>query len=101
MTVHTSNPSTRDQLDYAHLLVKEAPCHRALGWLDYDWAFLQQAALDTTMQWNTLVPGLTSVGTGLADLAATEPIFHPKKKQLWFNEEGFELRLFKHAQSLK
>ena len=49
---------TRDQLAYARLLVKEAQCQGGRGWIDYDWAFRQQAAADRSLKWNTLIPGL-------------------------------------------
>lgn len=58
VAMQTSDPTTRDQLAYARLLIKEAQRHGGLGWLDYDRAFRQQVAADPTMRWNTLIPGL-------------------------------------------
>ena len=62
-----SDPVTRDQLAYAHLVVREVVCHGGSGWLDYDRAFCQQAATDPSLRWNTLFPGLqasTILGRG-------------------------------------
>ena len=58
MAMRTSDPTTRDQLAYARLLIKEAQRHGGFGWLDYDRAFRQQAAVDPSICWNTLNPGL-------------------------------------------
>ncbi len=58
MATLTSDPTTRDQLAYARLLIREAQRHGGLGWLDYDRAFRQQIATDPSMRWNTLLPGL-------------------------------------------
>ena len=38
---------------YARLVIREAQRHGGVGWLDYNRVFRQQAALDSTMQWNT------------------------------------------------
>ena len=54
----TTDATTRDQLAYARLIIKEAQRHGGLGWLDYDRAFRQQAAADPAIRWNTLLPGL-------------------------------------------
>ena len=45
MAIRTTDPTTRDQLAYAHLIIREALCHGGAGWLDYDRAFHQQAAV--------------------------------------------------------
>ena len=58
MAILTSNPSTRDQLAYARLVIKETLRHGRQGWLDYDTAFRQQAAAELSLRWNTLLPGL-------------------------------------------
>ena len=58
MAILTSDPSTRDQLAYARLVIKEALRHGGQGWLDYDRAFRQQAAAEPSLRWNTLLPGL-------------------------------------------
>ena len=54
----TSDPTTRDQLAYARLIIREALRHRGSGWLDYDRAFRQQASADPSLRWNTLLPAL-------------------------------------------
>ena len=56
--MHTTDATTRDQLAYARLIIKEAQRHGGLGWLDYDRAFRQQAEADRAIRWNTLLPGL-------------------------------------------
>ena len=56
--IATSDPTTRDHLAYARLIMREALPHNNSGWLDYDRSFRQQAAADPSLQWNTLVPGL-------------------------------------------
>ena len=58
MAILTSDPTTRDQLTYARLLIREARRHGGTGWLAYDRAFRQQVAADSTQRWNTLIPGL-------------------------------------------
>ena len=57
MAIRTSYPTTRDQLAYTRLIIREALCHGA-DWLDYDRAFRQQAAADLSLRWNTILPGL-------------------------------------------
>ena len=42
---HT-DPTTCDQLAYSRLIIREALCHGGVGWLNYDRAFRQQAAVD-------------------------------------------------------
>ena len=54
----TQDPATRDHLTYARLMIREAQRHGGNGWLDYDRVFRQQVAIDRTLQWNTLHPGL-------------------------------------------
>jgi hypothetical protein len=58
VAMRTTDPSTQDQLAHARLIIREAQCHGGLGWLDYDRAFRQQAANDSSMRWNTLSPSL-------------------------------------------
>ena len=58
MAILTSDPTTRDQLAYAHLIIREALRHGGMGWMDYDRAFCQQAAADPSLRWNTLLPRL-------------------------------------------
>ncbi len=50
MAIRTTDPSTREQLAYACLLIKEAQCHGGQGWLDYDRAFRQQAEGDPSLR---------------------------------------------------
>ena len=42
---HT-DPTTCDQLAYSRLIIREALRHGGVGWLNYDRAFRQQAAVD-------------------------------------------------------
>ena len=58
MAILTSDPSTRDQLAYVRLVIKEALRHGGQGWLDYDRAFRQQAVAEPSLRWNTLLSGL-------------------------------------------
>ena len=76
MAILTTDPSTRDQLAYARLMIREALRHGGAGWLDYDRTFRQQAAADSLLRWNTLHPGLQastmlSHGTGQGALFCT------------------------------
>ena len=67
MAMRTADPTKRDQLAYARLIIREALCHGGAGCLDYDRAFCQQAAGDPSLQWNTLLLGLlgsTMLGRG-------------------------------------
>ena len=52
------DPTTRDQLAYARSIIREALRHGGQGWMDYDRAFRQQVAADSSIPWNTLLPGL-------------------------------------------
>ena len=54
----TTDPSTRDKLAYARLIIHEALRHGNLGWLDYDRSFRQQTAVDPSVAWNTMLPAL-------------------------------------------
>ena len=58
LAVRTTDPLTRDQLTYAWLVIREHLRHGGQGWLEYDRLFRQQAALDRTLQWNTIQPAL-------------------------------------------
>ena len=58
MAIRSSDPAMRDMLAYARLVIREAQRHGGVGWLDYDRVFRQQAALDGTLQWNTIHPGI-------------------------------------------
>ena len=60
MAIRTTDPATRDQLAYARLLLWESNRHNGSGWLEYDRAFRQQASLNSSVRWNTLVPGLVA-----------------------------------------
>ena len=50
--------SSRNMLAYGRLLIREANRHDGQGWMDYDQAFRQQVAVDPSLPWNTLHPGL-------------------------------------------
>ena len=54
----TSDPTTRDQLAYARLLMREAQRHGGSAWLDYDRAFRQQLAVEPSNRWNIMNPSL-------------------------------------------
>ncbi len=58
MAVRTRDPATRDMLAYCRLIIREALRHGGNTWQDYDRAFRRQAAIDTALPWNTLLPGL-------------------------------------------
>ena len=58
VAIRSSEPATQDMLAYARLLIRESQRHGGTGWLEYDKVFRQQAALDNTLQWNTLHPGI-------------------------------------------
>ena len=58
MAIRSADQTTRNMLAYARLVIREAQRHGGVGWLDYDRVFRQQAALDSTMQWNTIHPGI-------------------------------------------
>ena len=50
--------ATRDRLAYARLIIHQAQQHGGSGWQAYDRVFRQQAALDSTLPWNQLHPGI-------------------------------------------
>ena len=58
LAVGTSDHTTRDRLTYAVLLIREAMRHGGHGWMEYDRLFRQQAAIDSSLAWNTIHPGL-------------------------------------------
>ena len=58
LAVQISDPSTRDRVTYAMLVVREAMRHGGQGWLDYDRLFRQQAALNPNLPWNVIHPEL-------------------------------------------
>ena len=56
----TSDLVMRDRLTYAILLTREAMRHGGQGWLEYDRLFRQQAAINPSLPWNAVHPGLHS-----------------------------------------
>ena len=56
IAIRTNDPATRDM--FARLIVQEAQRHSGMGWLDYDRVFRQQAAIDPSLPWNVLHPGI-------------------------------------------
>lgn len=58
IAIRTPDPTTRDMLSYARLIVREAQRHSGTGWLEYDKVFRQQAALDSNLPWNVLHQGI-------------------------------------------
>lgn len=74
MAIRTSDTTTRDQLAYGRLILREALRHGGVGWLDYDRAFRQQAAADPTLRWNTLLPGLQA-STMLSQRSGQDTLF--------------------------
>ena len=58
VAMRANNQGVRDMLAYARLVIREAQRHGGSGWLDYDRVFRQQAALDPSLRWNTLHPGI-------------------------------------------
>lgn len=71
VAMRTPDAETRNMLAYGRLLIREAQRHGGIGWLSYDRVFRQQAAIDHTLQWNTIHPGIqaaTLVGQAPAPL---------------------------------
>lgn len=67
VAVRSTDQLTRDLLAYGRLIIREALRHGGNGWQEYDRSFRRQAAIDSSIQWNTLLPGLqaaTLVGSG-------------------------------------
>lgn len=69
VAIQSQDTAIRDMLAYARMMIREAQRHGGTGWLDYDRVFRQQAALDRTLKWNVLHPGiqaatLTGAGRG-------------------------------------
>ena len=80
LAVRTRDPQTRDMLAYCRLVIREALRHCGNGWQEYDRSFRRQAAIDNTLPWNTLIPGLqaatllgTNNGQGLFCTICREP----------------------------
>ena len=58
IAVRTSDPVARDMLSYSRFLIREALRHGGSGWLEYDWVFRRQMAINPLLSWNTVEPGL-------------------------------------------
>ena len=58
MAVLTTDTRTRELLAYCRLIIREATRHTGNGWQEYDRTFRRQAAIDSSLPWNTLLPGL-------------------------------------------
>ena len=58
LAVGTTDCVTWEGLAYATLLIRESLRHGGSGWLEYDRLFRQQAAIDPTLRWNLIHPGL-------------------------------------------
>ena len=72
VAIRTESQQVHDMLAYARLIIREAQRHGGVGWLDYDRVFRQQMALDPSLRWNTLDPGIqasTLVGRAPGQLA--------------------------------
>ena len=64
MPIRTSNPLAREMMAYAQVVLGEAQCHGGFRWIDYNRAAPWQcAAVNPTISWNTLDPGLQSIFT--------------------------------------
>lgn len=58
VAVRTNDEPTRDLITYCRLIIREALRHGGQGWQEYDRSFRAQAAIDTTLRWNGLLPDL-------------------------------------------
>ena len=58
MAVLTTDAWTWDMLAYCLLIIREALRHGGTGQQEYDRTFQRQAAIDSSLPWNTLLPGL-------------------------------------------
>ena len=63
LAVGTADLVTRERLAYAILIIRESLQHGGSGWLQYDRLFCQQAAMDHTLPWNVINPGLQATTT--------------------------------------
>ena len=63
LAVGTAYLVTRERLAYAILIIRESLQHGGSGWLQYDRLFCQQAAMDHTLPWNVINPGLQATTT--------------------------------------
>ena len=68
MAVLTLNLRTHEMLAYCRLVNHEALRHGDDGWLEYDCTFRHQAAVDPSLPWHSLVPGLQA-----ATILSTHP----------------------------
>ena len=67
VAVRSNDPTTRELLAYSRLVIREALRHGGSGWMEYDRSFRRQAAINPSMPWNTISPGLqaaTLMGNG-------------------------------------
>ena len=58
VAIRSTDPLTRGMLAYGRLLIRESQRHGGNGWLDYDRVFRLQVAMDPSLRWNTLHPGI-------------------------------------------
>ena len=91
MAIRTSDPLAREMMVYARVVLGDAQRHGGFGWIDYDRAARQQSAVDSTIPWNTLDPGLHSMFILGQQRASLSPWFcnfcqesdHSSSQWLW------------------
>ena len=59
----TNDELTRDLITYCRLIIQEALRHGGQGWQEYDRSFHAQAAIESTLHWNGLLPDLQATTT--------------------------------------
>ncbi len=67
MAVRTTDPQLQEMLAmlaYCRLIIREALRQGGNGWQEYNQTFRRQAAIDTTIPWNTIVPSLQAATLG-------------------------------------
>ena len=58
VAVRTNDEPTQDLITYGCLIIREALRHGRQGWQEYDRSFRVQAAIDSSLRWNGLLPDL-------------------------------------------
>lgn len=62
--IRATDLKMREGLAYARLIIREAQLYGGSGWLDYDRLFRQQAAIEPSLLWDTIHPGIQAATLG-------------------------------------
>ena len=89
MAVQTGDREMREMLAYCRLIIRKALRHGGNGWQEYDRTFRRQAAIDNSIPWNTLQPGLQAATLlGYSGGCGSMSSCHPVAKRSYSSEDA-------------